>query len=137
MLLSIEHTIGTRAKAYVLVCALCTVMQSWFAVELRAALPVPSPVSLQPVDTVKYHPYSYIRFIKDGNCPEINDEQFYDWAGKVIFPINKYDLPKRDSLLTQLQRELPQHGLNLKAFFLSEIEDDLEIVHKLACACYG
>ena len=42
-----------------------------------------------------------------------------------------------DSLLTQLQRELPQHGLNLKAFFLSEIEDDLEIVHKLAFDSVG
>ena len=42
-----------------------------------------------------------------------------------------------DSLLTQLQRELPQHGLNPKAFFLSEIEDDLEIVHKLAFDSVG
>ena len=42
-----------------------------------------------------------------------------------------------DSLLTQLQRELPQHGLNPKAFFLSEIETDLETVHKLAFDSVG
>ena len=41
------------------------------------------------------------------------------------------------SLLTQLQRELPQHGLNPKAFFLSEIETDLETVHKLAFDSVG
>lgn len=106
MLLSVNHTKGAEVKAYVLAAILCAIMLSWFAAEVRAALPVPMPASLQPVDTVKYHPYSYIRFVKEGDCPEVSDEQFYDWAGKVIFPINKYTLPKRDSLLTQLKNEV-------------------------------
>ena len=42
-----------------------------------------------------------------------------------------------DSLLAHLQRELPKHGLNPKAFFLSEIETDLDIVHKLAFDSVG
>ena len=42
-----------------------------------------------------------------------------------------------DSLLSHLQRSLPQQGLNPKAFFLSEIESDLDIVHKLAFDSVG
>ena len=42
-----------------------------------------------------------------------------------------------DLLLEQLQREIPSHGLNPEAFFLSEIESDLEIVHKLAFDSVG
>ena len=34
-----------------------------------------------------------------------------------------------DTLLALLQRELPQQGLNPKAFFQPEIESDLEIIH--------
>ena len=42
-----------------------------------------------------------------------------------------------DSLLALLQRSLPQHGLNPEAFFLSEIEADLEIVHQLSFDSVG
>ena len=42
-----------------------------------------------------------------------------------------------DSLLVQLQRELPRHGLDPKAFFLPEIESDLSIVHQLAFDSVG
>ena len=42
-----------------------------------------------------------------------------------------------DSLLAHLQRELPQQGLNPKAFFLSEISSDLDIVHQLAFDSVG
>ena len=37
-----------------------------------------------------------------------------------------------DTLLAQLQRELPRQGLDPKAFFLPEIASDLEIVHQLS-----
>ena len=58
-------------------------------------------------DTTKYSPYSYVRFInEDEKTPKLTDEQFYDIAGRVIFPVNKYDLPKRDSLILQLQQEV-------------------------------
>ena len=42
-----------------------------------------------------------------------------------------------DSLLAQLQRELPRHGLDPKSFFLPEIESDLDIVHQLAFDSVG
>lgn len=44
---------------------------------------------------------------------------------------------KADSLLAQLQRELPGNGLDPKAFFLPEIESDLDIVHKLSFDSVG
>ena len=58
-------------------------------------------------DTTKYAPFSYVRFLgEDEPVPELTDEQFYDIAGRVIFPINKWNLPKRDSLILQLQNEV-------------------------------
>ena len=42
-----------------------------------------------------------------------------------------------DSLLAILQRELPRHGLSPKAFFLPDIQSDLEIVHQLAFDSVG
>ena len=42
-----------------------------------------------------------------------------------------------DTLLALLQRELPQQGLNPKAFFLPEIESDLEIIHQLSFDSVG
>lgn len=42
-----------------------------------------------------------------------------------------------DTLLALLQRELPQQGLNPKAFFQPEIESDLEIIHKLTFDSVG
>ena len=68
-----------------------------------------SPLFAAPsrVDTAAYRNYPFIRFI-DSNADsiKISDEEFYDLAGKVIFPINKYDLPKNDSLVMKLETEV-------------------------------
>lgn len=69
------------------------------------ASPKQAPAVFFP-DTTDYAPYSYIRFIKGKDTPELTDEEFYDLAGKVIFPINKYYLPRKDSLIMQLEREV-------------------------------
>ena len=42
-----------------------------------------------------------------------------------------------DMLLAQLQQDLTKHGLDPKAFFLPEIESDLEIVHQLSFDSVG
>ena len=72
------------------------------------AMPAPSMPSPAPIDTSAYSNYSYIRFIDKSKKDSIKltDEQFYDLAGRVIFPVNKYDLPKNDSLVLQLQNEV-------------------------------
>ena len=57
-------------------------------------------------DTAEYSPYSYVRFIDSKKETELTDEEFFDIAGKVIFPINKYTLPKRDSLVMELANEV-------------------------------
>jgi len=69
----------------------------------------PSPVHSRPQlpDTTNYSSYSYVRFVGDlEDIPELTDEEFYDIAGRVIFPVNKWYLPKRDSLIMQLRDEV-------------------------------
>ena len=68
-----------------------------------AALPLALPAK---VDTTVYHPYSYVRFVSGKDSLKMTDEEFFDIAGKVIFPINKWTLPKRDSLIMQLEQEV-------------------------------
>ena len=65
-----------------------------------------APKQFMPADTAEYSPYSYVRFIDSKKETELTDDEFFDIAGKVIFPINKYTLPKRDSLVMQLANEV-------------------------------
>lgn len=65
-----------------------------------------APKQFMPADTTEYSPYSYVRFIDSKKETELTDDEFFDIAGKVIFPINKYTLPKRDSLVMQLANEV-------------------------------
>lgn len=76
---------------------------SLWAAPVPAFPPLATPA---PVDTSAYKNFSYIRFINKGDSIKITDEEFYDMAGRVIFPINKWDLPKRDSLIQQLENEV-------------------------------
>ena len=64
------------------------------------------PKQFMPADTAEYSPYSYVRFVDNKKDVDLTDEEFFDIAGKVIFPINKYTLPKRDSLVMQLANEV-------------------------------
>lgn len=70
------------------------------------AMPFAMPEMRAEVDTAVYSPYSYVRFIEEKDTVNLTDEEFFDIAGKVIFPINKWDLPKRDSLIMQLRDEV-------------------------------
>ena len=86
----------------VVFCAISiTLMASTTSGTGNPLLPTPSHV-----DTTAYHNYPYIRFINEGDSAKITDEEFFDIAGKIIFPINKYNLPKRDSLVLQLENEV-------------------------------
>lgn len=82
------------------------------------ASPVPMPAV---TDTTAYHSYSYIRFLNEKDSVNLSDEEFFDIAGKVIFPINKWNLPKRDSLIMQLEQEV----------FPLINRDSLELVHMM------
>ena len=78
-------------------------VMSFLGIGESAALPLAMPAD---VDTTVYRPYSYVRFITDQDSVKMSDEEFFDIAGKVIFPINKWTLPKRDSLIMQLEKEV-------------------------------
>lgn len=45
--------------------------------------------------------------------------------------------PDADTLLYYLRNELPKHGLNTQQFYLSEIENDLDVIEKLAFDSVG
>lgn len=73
-------------------------------------MPFLSYAQTVPTDTAFYNRYPYIRFLTDDQMPDtLTDEEFIDIAAKIIFPINKYDLPKSNEVLRQLAEEvIPQ-----------------------------
>jgi hypothetical protein len=61
-----------------------------------------------------YQTYPYVIILDDDEpIPTLTDEQFFDWAACIVFPVNKWDLPKGNSLLNELeQRVIPQFNLD-------------------------
>jgi len=68
-----------------------------------------SLAELSLADSTFYEPYSYLRFVTDTAAISITDEEFFDQAGRVVFPVNKSELPAGDALLSVLsQKVIPQ-----------------------------
>jgi hypothetical protein len=58
-------------------------------------------------DDTRYNVYPYIIITDtEGAADSISDEDFFDKSARVIFPINKYNLPTGDKTLTQLEQEV-------------------------------
>ena len=63
---------------------------------------------------------TYIRFVDEGEEINLSDEEFFDQAGRVVFPVNDYRLPQNAPLLKQLEKEvLP--AINREGYALSRI----------------
>lgn len=63
---------------------------------------------------------TYVRFVDEGEVVNLSDEEFFDQAGKVVFPVNDYRLPQDAPLLKQLEKEvLP--AINREGYALSRI----------------
>ena len=63
---------------------------------------------------------TYIRFVGEGETINLSDEEFFDNAGRVVFPVNDYRLPPDAPLLKQLESEvLP--AINREGYALSHI----------------
>lgn len=63
---------------------------------------------------------TYIRFVEEGETVHFSDEEFFDQAGRVVFPVNDYRLPPDAPLLKQLETEvLP--AINREGYALSRI----------------
>ena len=45
---------------------------------------------------------TFIRFVDEGDEISISEEEFFDQAGRVVFPVNDYRLPRNAPLLKQL-----------------------------------
>ena len=90
---------------------------TWASTMLFSSMPAFASMP-EKNDSSFYDSYSYIRFLRENELIDITDEEFFDMAGKVIFPVNKYILPKNDSLLTELDKivipQINKDSLTLK-----------------------
>ena len=57
-------------------------------------------------DSAYYAQFPYIRFIETDDSIAVSDEEFLDDAAKVIFTVNRYDLPENSALLRRWRDEL-------------------------------
>lgn len=63
---------------------------------------------------------TYIRFVGEDEMVTFSDEEFFEKAGRVVFPVNEYRLPPDAPLLKQLEGEvLP--AINREGYVLSQI----------------
>ena len=53
-----------------------------------------------------YSDYPYLRFVEYGDSLVMNDEDFFDIAGKVVFPVNKSNLNLSDQFLRELDEKV-------------------------------
>ena len=91
-------------KNLIVIAFLMGIVMSLFQVHAHPESTMLSPAL--PVDSRRYIPYSYVRFLGENDSIDIDDETFYDISGRVIFKINKYTLPKNDSLLKELDEKV-------------------------------
>ncbi len=57
-----------------------------------------------------YDQYPYIVILADGEEPQqLSDEEFFDHAAKIVFPVNQYDLPQNSPLLLELENVVIPH----------------------------
>ena len=60
----------------------------------------------QVADTAFYARYSFIRLLDARDTLTITDEEFFDEAAKVVFPEDRYRLPKDNDLLNELEQTI-------------------------------
>lgn len=60
-------------------------------------------MSVEHMDSA-YSAYPYIRFVEYGDTLGMSDEDFFNIAGKVVFPVNQYRLNPSDPLLRELDQ---------------------------------
>mgnify|MGYP002623094644 CR=1 FL=1 len=65
---------------------------------------------LEPLaDTLFYKNYPYIHLVADNDSLNVGDEIFFNEAGKVVFPVNRYELPADNAVLKEfVERVIPQ-----------------------------
>ena len=65
-------------------------------------------------DTTFYDPYPYVIILNDDEpLPQFSDEQFFNLAASIVFPVNQWTLPNNSHLLNELaQHVIPQLNLD-------------------------
>ena len=60
-------------------------------------------MSVEHMDSA-YSAYPYVRFVEVGEKLNMSDENFFDIAGKVVFPVSQYRLNPSDPFLRELDQ---------------------------------
>lgn len=63
-------------------------------------------VSQLITDSASYQRYPYLRLIESIDSVPMTDEDFFDNAGSIVFPVNKANLPSESPLLNELSDEV-------------------------------
>lgn len=67
--------------------------------------------STETPDTSIAKRYPYLHFVEKDygaskNSSNLSDEEFYNRAGRMVFPVNKFNLPKKSPLLKELANDV-------------------------------
>jgi hypothetical protein len=76
----------------------------WAAAPLMAA-----PIAESEIDTSFYNQFPFVRFVFENDSLTMDDEAFMDAAAKIIFPVNKYNLPQNNPTLRILREQILPH----------------------------
>ena len=77
---------------------LATITFVTFTVTAKALIVLP--------DTIIFGNYPYVRFVEKGSDIDLSDNEFYNLSRKIVFPINKYDLPQNSAILKEIKDEV-------------------------------
>ena len=58
------------------------------------------------VDWSRYDRFSYIRIAADGKLPAMTDGLFDEWAGRVLFPVNRKQISEDDAFIREFEDEV-------------------------------
>lgn len=71
-----------------------------------STMPMVAFAAVQVSDPAFYARYSFLRLLEADDTLTLSDEDFFDEAAKVIFPVNQYRLPEGNALLTELEKTI-------------------------------
>lgn len=86
-----------KVKSQIIMASVILLMVMMTPVQARQLM------SVEYMDSA-YSAYPYVRFVEDGDKLSMSDEDFFNIAGKVVFPVSQYRLNPSDPFLRELDQ---------------------------------
>ena len=99
-LLTIQNGFGGCNKSYAT--RRYALLVLLFVMSLSAMAQQPFMVPANSKDSI----YPFVRYVSGRDSMGLTNEEFFDDCAKIIFPVNKYVLPKNDPTLRVLEKEV-------------------------------